>query len=58
MLAGDFRNVKLLCSPVVKSSPYFMFTFLPARASEQGKVIGVGVHIYICVAKKKIGIIL
>ena len=31
---------------VVVDVVFFLF-FLPARASEQGKVIGVGVHIYI-----------
>ena len=32
---------------VYKFNEKFVFTLLPARASEQGKVIGFGVHIYI-----------
>ena len=32
---------------VYKFDEKYVFTLLPARASDQGKVIGFGVHIYI-----------
>ena len=38
---------------VYKFDEKYVFTLLPARASEQGKVIGFGVHIYICLYTRK-----
>ena len=45
----DVQNIADTLLSSVEEWDLDMSSLLPVRASEQGKVIGVGVHIYMCV---------